>query len=84
MCKKITSFQRSNPNIFRPGKITVETWRIDGPEATFLTCQHKSEADSSFEPLSRSYPDRELFPGSIMEFVDALPEADWSDEEEGG
>ncbi|KKY36911.1 hypothetical protein UCDDA912_g03138 [Diaporthe ampelina] len=46
--------------------------------------KHKSEADSSFEPLSRSYPDRELFPGSIMEFVDALPEADWSDEEEGG
>lgn len=71
----------TNPNIFRPGKITVETWRIDGQQATFLACHHKPDADEGSEPQCRSYPDRELFPGSIMQFVGALPEGDWSDEE---
>ncbi|KAG6366172.1 hypothetical protein INS49_000348 [Diaporthe citri] len=79
--KKITGFQMSNPNIFRPGKLTVETWRIEGQKATFLAGHHQTKAEEGSEPPCRTYPDRELFPGSIMQFVDALPEADWSDEE---
>lgn len=76
-------FQSSNPNIFRPGKITVETWRIDGSHATFIASHDQAEVKMGDEPPSRSYPDRELFPGSIMQFVDALPEADSSDEDGG-
>lgn len=79
------SFQVSNPNIFKPCKITVETWAIDGQQATFLACHHKPErfrCNKHPEPLCRSYPDPELFPGSIMQFVHALPEGDWSDEED--
>lgn len=71
----------SNPNIFRPGKITVETWRIDGQQATYLAC-HQTEPEEGFKPPRRTYPDRELFPGSIMQFVDGLPEADWSGDED--
>lgn len=71
----------SNPNIFTPGKITIETWRIDGQQATFLACRHQTKPEEGSEPPSRTYPDRELFPGSIMQFVNALPEADWSDED---
>lgn len=84
MKKKITCFQMINPNIFRPGEITVETWRIDGQQATFLGCHHRTKPEEFSEPPIRSYPDRELFPGSIMQFVDALPEADWSDEDQDG
>lgn len=72
----------SNPNIFRPPKITVETWRIDGQQATFLACDRESDDEEDSEPPSRSYPDHELFPGSIMQFVGPLPEADSGDEEE--
>lgn len=79
--KKINGFQMANPNIFSPGKITVETWRIDGQQATFLACHHRPDAAEVSEPQCRSYPDRELFPGSIMQFVGALPEGDWGDEE---
>lgn len=71
----------SNPNVFKPGKITVDTWRVDGHQATFLTYPHQPEPNEGTSPPRRTYPDRELFPGSIMQFVDALPEADWSDEE---
>ncbi|KAL1876495.1 hypothetical protein Daus18300_002739 [Diaporthe australafricana] len=79
--KKIMRFQMSNPNVFRPGKITVDTWRVDGQQATLLTRPHQPEPNDGTKPPRRTYPDRELFPGSIMQFVDALPEADWSDEE---
>lgn len=79
--KKINYFEVTNPNIFKPCKITEETWRIDGQQATFVAVPHKSDGDQNPEPLCRSYPDPEMFPGSIMQFVGALPEGDWSDDE---
>lgn len=68
----------TNPNAFKPCKITEETWRIDGQQATFVDVPPKC----ALKPPCRSYPDPELFPGSIMQFVGALPEGAWSDDED--
>jgi hypothetical protein len=81
MLKKISLFQKSNPNVFTPCKITVETWHVIGQQATLISAVDEWNRDRHREPVCRSYPDPELFPGSIMQFVDALPEADSSDEE---
>ncbi|POS81149.1 hypothetical protein DHEL01_v200472 [Diaporthe helianthi] len=80
--KKLTYFEVTNPNAFKPCKVTKETWRIDGRLATFVGVPPESASDKDPEPLCRFYPDPELFPGSIMQFVGALPEGDWSDDDE--
>lgn len=75
------TFETANPNVFAPSQIIVETWRIDGHTATFV-CRHPSSDDEDTSPPpDRTYPDREMFPGSIMQFVKALPAPAWSDAE---
>lgn len=75
------AFEQANPNVFAPGQIIKETWRIEGEKATFV-CRHPGFEDEDVsQPPNRTYPDREMFPGSIMQFVKALPARDWSDAE---
>ncbi|KAG8167034.1 hypothetical protein KVR01_002723 [Diaporthe batatas] len=76
--RKITYFKVSNPNAFKPCKITEETWRIDGQLATLVDIPPKC----TLKPPCRSYPDPELFPGSIMQFVRPLPGTAWSDDDD--
>lgn len=74
-------FKRANPNVFAPGEIIIETWHIEGQTATFISRHPRSGEEGTTLPPDRVYPDREMFPGSIMQFVEALPASSWSDEE---
>lgn len=74
-------FEMANPNVFAPGEIIVETWRIEGETATFVSRYTSLSDEETSPPPDRTYPDREMFPGSIMQFVEALPASAWSDAE---
>ncbi|ROW13235.1 hypothetical protein VPNG_04846 [Cytospora leucostoma] len=78
---KMRDFRRANPNVFAPGEIIIETWHIEGQIATFISRHPRSGNVDNALPPDRIYPDREMFPGSIMQFVEALPASSWSDEE---
>jgi len=68
-----------NPNICRPGVIEVDHWRIDKDKAYRLRVEHPGgDTTTSWLPTKlirregdeiRHYPDREIWPGSIMEFI---------------
>ncbi|ROW09711.1 hypothetical protein VMCG_02186 [Cytospora schulzeri] len=77
--------KKANPNVFAPGEIIVETWRIEGETATFVSrytsFSDEDVSEDTTPPPDRIYPDREMFPGSIMQFVEALPAPAWSDAE---
>ncbi|ROW05244.1 hypothetical protein VSDG_00434 [Cytospora chrysosperma] len=79
--KKMRMFEMANPNVFAPGEIIVETWRIEGETATFVSRYTSLSDEETSPPPDRTYPDREMFPGSIMQFVEALPASAWSDAE---
>lgn len=74
-------FKRENPNVFAPSEIIVETWQVEGQRATFVSRHPRSDDEDTSPPPDRVYPDREMFPGSIMQFVKDLPAPYWSDEE---
>lgn len=69
------AFALTNPNVFMPRQITVSVWRIDGRRASFLsetTWPRQEDGEERHPtPPDRTYPDREMFPGSIMQFVQA-------------
>ncbi|KUI68110.1 hypothetical protein VM1G_04283 [Cytospora mali] len=79
--KKLRNFRGTNPNVFAPGEIIVEKWRIEGMTATFVSRHPRTSDEDEHPPPDRSYPDREMFPGSIMQFVKPLPASSWSDED---
>lgn len=77
----MVSFKRANPNVFAPGEVIIETWRIEGSRASFVS-RHPGDSDKDASPPpDREYPDREMFPGSIMQFVKGLPASVWDEEE---
>ncbi|KUI60330.1 hypothetical protein VP1G_07552 [Cytospora mali] len=79
--KKLRNFREANPNVFTPSEIIVEKWRIEGMTATFVSRHPRPSDEDEPPPPDRSYPDREMFPGSVMQFVKPLPASSWSDED---
>lgn len=64
------------PNAPIPEQIIIEVWKIDKQRAIFewgriLEPPHSSHPME--EQQDRLYPDREMFPGSITEFLKPLP-----------
>ena len=66
------AFGETNPNVFAPGEVITEIWRIEGLTATFVD-RYSSLGDIEISPPpDRVFPDQEMFPGSIMQFVEGL------------
>lgn len=69
----MATFADKNPNIFMHREITVSVWRIEGHTASFWFDRVWPETEDGKEkapqPPDRTYPDREMFPGSIMQFL---------------
>lgn len=78
-------FIYTHPNVFMPCHIIVEEWLIDGQRAIFKAGRiygPRGKKEDMLEQPDRMYPDREMFPGSIMEFLEPLPPPLNDDEEE--
>jgi len=76
---QIDELRRHNPNIWRPGEIELEYWQVIGfgamklraPTATSEGANEISRMELERHPEDerRVYPDEEIWPGSILEFL---------------
>lgn len=86
--QKLKKFANVNPNVFARREVKVDLWKVEGQKATFVSAKTFPEPVLVLEdgeayelerpeekpvPAPRMYPDKEMFPGSVMEFVKPAP-----------
>lgn len=94
--QKFKKFASVNPNVFARRKVRLDVWKIEGQKATHVSARSFPEPvlvleDGEVYELDRPqkelisaprmYPDREMFPGSVMEFVKAAPPPFYSNDD---